>query len=113
MLRTATPPMVRNVGRDCWLRLLNSNNGAIASRRFRACAFCTGEKPRRSVSVTSGREANSLDWFESERSARAVQAGPDSSGCLRNFNCASTGKDDNAYSRTRLPFLLALADART
>jgi len=74
----------------------------MASSRFKACAFCSGEKLRRSGSVTSGREANSLDWFRSERSARAVQAGPDSSGCLRNFSCASTGKDDNAYSRKLL-----------
>ena len=29
----------------------------------------------------------------------AVQPAPDSSGCLRNFSCASTGKDDSAYSR--------------
>src|ERR1019366_4813529 len=113
MLRTATPATVRKVGRDPRLRLENSTSGAIASRRFMACAFCLAEKLRRSGSATSGREANSLDWFGSERSARAVQSGPDSSGCLRNFSCASTGKDDNAYSRTRLPFLLALADART
>src|ERR1039457_1175714 len=99
MLRTAAPPMVRNVGRDRWLRLLNSTNGAMASRRFKACAFCLAEKLRRSGSLTFGREANRLDWFRFERSARAVQAGPDSSGCLRNFSCASTGKDDNAYSR--------------
>jgi len=32
-----------------------------------------------------------------------VQAGPDNSGCLSNFNCASTGKDDNAYSREPRP----------
>src|ERR1035438_5120673 len=113
MLRTATPPMVRNVGRDRRLHLANSTSGAMASRRVKACAFCLAEKLRRSGSEISGREANRLDWFRSERSARAVQVGPDSSGCLRNFNCASTGKDDSAYSRTRLPFLLALADART
>src|SRR5450759_5749865 len=77
MLRTATPPMVRNVGRDRWLRLLNSTSGAISSRRFKACAFCLAEKLRRSGAVTSGREANRLDWFRSERSAKAVQAGPD------------------------------------
>src|ERR1035438_2644713 len=99
MLRTATPPIVRNVGRDRWLRLLNSTSGAIASRRFKACAFCFAEKLRRSGSLTFGREANSLDWFRFERSAKAVQSGPDSSGCLRNFSCASTGKDDSAYSR--------------
>src|ERR1019366_1451383 len=99
MLRTATPAMVRNVGRDRRLRLRNSTSGAMASRRFKASAFCLAEKPRRSGSLTSGREANSLDWLGSERSARAVQSGPDSSGCLRNFSCASTGKDDNAYSR--------------
>src|ERR1035438_7471637 len=99
MLRTATPATVRNVGRDRRLRLAQSTNGAIASRRFKACAFCLAEKLRRSGSVTSGREANRLDWFESEQSARAVQSGPDSSGCLRNFSCASTGRDDNAYSR--------------
>src|SRR5450759_1325280 len=103
MLRTATPPMVRNVGRDRWLRLRNSNNGAITSRRFKACAFCLAEKLRRSGSLTSGSEANRLDWFRSERSARAVQAGPDSSGCLRNLSCASTGKDDSAYSRGPQP----------
>src|ERR1019366_7406590 len=103
MLRTATPPTVRNVGRDRWLRLLNSTSGAMASRRFKACAFCLAEKLRRSGSVTSGSEANRLGWFRSERSARAVQAGPDSSGCLRNFSCASTGKDDNAYSRLSQP----------
>src|ERR1019366_9161573 len=103
MLRTATPAMVRKVGRDRWLRLRNSTSGAIASRRFKACAFCFAEKLRRSGSVTSGREANRLDWFSSERSARAVQAGPDSSGCLRNFSCASTGKDDSAYSRWAEP----------
>src|SRR5664280_1447418 len=73
MLRTATPAMVRNVGRDRWLRLLNSTSGAIASRRFRACAFCLAEKLRRSGSAISGREANRLDWFGSERRARAVQ----------------------------------------
>src|ERR1019366_5033277 len=99
MLRTATPPMVRNVGRDRLLRLLNSTSGAIDSRRCKACAFCLAEKLRRSGSVASGREANRLDWLGSERSARAVQSGPDSSGCLRNFSCASTGKDDKAYSR--------------
>src|ERR1039457_7499724 len=99
MLRTATPPAVRNVGRDPRLRLLNSTSGAMASRRFKAWAFCLAEKLRRSVSVTSGREANSLDWFRFERSARAVQSGPDSSGCFRNFSCASTGKEDSAYSR--------------
>src|ERR1022692_1556116 len=99
MFRTATPPIVRNVGRDLWLRLRNSTSGAIASRRFKACAFCLAEKLRRSGSLTSGKEANSLDWLGSERSVRAVQAGPDSSGCLRNFSCASTGKDDRAYSR--------------
>src|ERR1019366_6898566 len=99
MLRTATPPTVRNVGRDPPLRLANSTSGAIASRRFKACAFCFAEKLRGSGSGTSGREANSLDWFGSGRSARAVQSGPDSSGCLRNFSCASTGKDDRAYSR--------------
>src|SRR5450759_1956031 len=103
MLRTATPPMVRNVGRDRWLRLANSTSGAMASRRFKACAFCFAEKLRRSGSGTSGREANSLDWFRFERSARAVQSGPDSSGCLRNFSCASTGKDDSAYSRWLVP----------
>src|ERR1019366_7436547 len=103
MLRTATPPIVRNVGRDCRLRLLNSTSGAMASRRLKACAFCLAEKLRRSGSVTSGREANRLDWFRSERSARAVQAGPDSSGCLRNFSCASTGNEDNAYSRWPWP----------
>src|SRR5450759_1411214 len=103
MLRTATPPIVRNVGWDRWLRLLNSTSGAIASRRFKACAFCLAEKLRRSGAVISGREANRLDWVGSERSARAVQAGPDSSGCLRNFSCASTGKDDSAYSRAGLP----------
>src|ERR1035441_4709305 len=93
-------------GRERWLRLLNSTSGAIASRRFKACAFCLAEKLRRSGSVTSGREANSLDWFRSERSARAVQSGPDSSGCLRNFSCASTGKEESAYSRwTRLSCL--------
>src|ERR1019366_3113437 len=53
--------------------------------------------------ATSGREANRLDWFGSERSARAVQAGPESSGCLRNFNCASTGNDDSAYLRSPEP----------
>src|ERR1019366_5135146 len=90
MLRTATPPMVRNVGRDRWLRLANSTSGAIASRRFMACAFSLAEKLRRSGSVTSGREANRLDWLGSERSASAVQSGPDSSGCLKNFSCAST-----------------------
>src|ERR1022692_1283880 len=99
MLRTAAPEMVRNVGRDRRLRLDNSTSGAMASRRFKACAFCLAEKLRRSGSVTSGREANSLDWFGSERSVRAVQSGPDSSGCLRNFSCASTGRDDSAYSR--------------
>src|ERR1035438_2167690 len=99
MLRTATPPVVWNVGRDRRLRLANSTSGAMASRRFRACVFCLAEKTRRSGSVTSGREANSLDWFRFERSARAVQSGPDSNGCLRNFSCASTGKDDRAYSR--------------
>src|SRR5450759_3237336 len=103
MLRTATPPVVRNVGWDRWLRLLNSTSGAMASRRFKACAFCLAERLRRSGSLISGREANSLDWFRSERSARAVQSGPDSSGCLRNFSCASTGKDDNAYSRWPQP----------
>ena len=103
MLRTAAPPMVRNVGRDRWLRLLNSTSGAMASRRFKACAFCSAEKLRRSGSVTLGREANSVDWLGSERSARAVQSGPDSNGCLRNFNCASTGKDDSAYSRWPWP----------
>src|ERR1039458_4588579 len=99
MLRTATPLIVRNVGRDRRLRLLNSTSGAMASRRLRACPFCLAEKLRRSGSAISGREANRFDWFGAERSARAVQAGPDSSGCLRNFSCASTGKDDNAYSR--------------
>src|ERR1022692_785846 len=108
MLRTATPPMVRNVGRDRWLLLRNSTSGAMASRRFKACAFCLAEKLRRSGSVTSGREANRLDWFESEQSARAVQSGPDSSGCLRNFSCASTGRDDNAYSRGPEPRLCPL-----
>src|ERR1019366_1549370 len=103
MLRTATPAKVRNVGRDRRLRLENSTSGAMASRRFKACAFCLAEKLRRSGSEISGREANRLDWFESERRARAVQAGPDSSGCLRNFSCASTGKDDNAYSRRPEP----------
>src|ERR1035441_6654399 len=103
MLRTAAPPVVRNVGRDRWLRLENSTSGATASRRLKAWAFCLAEKLRRSGSVTSGREANRLDWFRFERSARAVQSGPDSSGCLRNFSCASTGKDDNAYSRAGLP----------
>src|ERR1017187_6849476 len=103
MLRTETPPTVRNVGRDRRLRLENSTSGAMASRRLKAWAFCLAEKLRRSGSVTSGREANSLDWFESERSAKAVQAGPDSSGCLRNFSCASTGKEDSAYSRGPLP----------
>src|ERR1019366_2220944 len=103
MLRTAAPPMVRNVGRDRRLRLANSNKGAMASRRFKACAFWLAEKLRRSGSGTSGREANRLDWFRSERSARAVQSGPDSSGCLRNLICASTGKDDNAYSRWPKP----------
>src|ERR1017187_4683926 len=99
MLRTATPPVVRNVGRDRRLSLANSTSGAMASRRFKACAFCLAEKLRRSGSEISGREANSLDWLGSERSARAVQSGPDSSGCLRNFSCASTGKDKSAYSR--------------
>src|ERR1019366_1099511 len=103
MFRTATPPIVRNVGQDRWLRLRNSTSGAMASRRFTACAFCFAEKLRRSGSVTCGREANRLDWFESERSARAVQSGPDSSGCLRNFSCASTGNDDSAYSRCAWP----------
>src|ERR1019366_5850504 len=97
MLRTATPAMVQNVGRERWLRLRNSTSGAIASRRFKACAFCLEEKLRRSGSAIFGREANRLDWFGSERSASAVQSGPDSSGCLRNFSCTSTGKDDNAY----------------
>src|ERR1022692_420166 len=105
MLRTATPLIVRNVGRDRWLRLANSTSGAMASRRFKACAFCLAEKLRRSGSAISGREANSLDWFESGRSARAVQSGPDSSGCLRNFSCASSGNDDNAYSRWPEPRL--------
>src|ERR1019366_8291696 len=99
MLRTATPLIVRNVGRDRRLRLLNSTSGAMASRRLRACPFCLAEKLRRSGSAISGREAHRLDWFGFERSARAVQSGPDSSGCLRNFSCASTGNDDNAYSR--------------
>src|ERR1039457_2439952 len=99
MLRRATPPTVRNVGRDRRLRLANSTSGAMASRRIKAWAFCLAEKLRRSGSATSGREANRLGWFRSERSARAVQSGPDSSGCLRNFSCASTGNDDNAYSR--------------
>src|ERR1019366_4711626 len=112
MLRTATPPTVRNVGRDRWLRLRNSNNGAIASNRFKACAFCFTEKLRRSGSVTSGREANRLDWFGSERSARVVQSGPDSSGCLRNFSCGSTGKDDNAYSRGPQPRFCRLLVSR-
>src|SRR5664279_4753492 len=112
MLRTATPPAVRNVGRDRWLRLRNSTRDAMASRRFKAWAFCFAEKLRRSGSVTSGREANSLDWFRSERSARAVQAGPDSSGCLRNFSCASTGKDDNAYSRWPWPRSCPLLEFR-
>src|ERR1035441_5166951 len=103
MLRTATPATVRKVGRDLRLRLENSTSGAMASRRLKAWAFCLAEKLRRSGSVTSGREANRLDWFRFERSARAVQSGPDSSGCLRNFSCASTGKDDNAYSRAGLP----------
>ena len=92
-----------NVGRDRRLRLENSTSGAMASRRLKAWAFCLAEKLRRSGSVTSGREANRLDWFGSGRSARAVQAGPDSSGCLRNFSCASTGRDDNAYSRCAWP----------
>src|ERR1039457_2924061 len=99
MLRTATPATVRKVGRDPRLRLLNSTRDAMASRRFKACAFCLAEKLRRSGSETSGREANSLDWFRSERSARAGQSGPDSSGCLRNLSCASTGKEESAYSR--------------
>src|ERR1039457_5816507 len=99
MLRTATPPIVRNVGRDRWLRLENSTSGAIASRRFMACAFCFAERLRRSGSVIVGREAKRLDCFRFERSLSAVQYGPDSSGCLWNFSCASTGKDDNAYSR--------------
>src|ERR1035441_5711720 len=103
MLRTATPPVVRNVGRERRLSLAKSPSGAMASRRFKACAFCLAEKLRRSGSVTTGREANSLDWLGSERSARAVQSGPDSSGCLRNFSCASTGKDDNADSRGPQP----------
>src|ERR1039457_2060147 len=103
MLRTATPLIVRNVGRDRRLRLLNSTSGAMASRRLRACPFCLAEKLRRSGSAISGREANRFDGFGAERSARAVQAGPDSSGCLRNFSCASTGKDDNAYSRGPQP----------
>src|ERR1019366_5467753 len=103
MFRTATPPIVRNVGQDRWLRLRNSTSDAMASRRFKACAFCLAEKLRRSGSVTCGREANRLDWVGSGRSARAVQSGPDSSGCLRNFSCASTGKDDNAYSRWPQP----------
>lgn len=75
----------------------------MASRRFKACAFCSVEKLRRSGSVTSGREANRLDWFRSGRSARAVQAGPNNSGCLKNFSWASTGNDDSAYSRAGLP----------
>src|ERR1017187_6632526 len=99
MLRTATPATVRKVGRDLRLRLENSTSGAMASRRLKAWAFCLAEKLRRSGSVTSGREANRLDWFRFERSARAVQSGPDSSGCFRNFSCASTGKEDSAYSR--------------
>src|ERR1017187_9990514 len=103
MLRTATPATVRKVGRDLRLRLENSTSGAMASRRLKAWAFCLAEKLRRSGSVTSGREANRLDWFRFERSARAVQSGPDSSGCLRNFSCASTGKDDKAYSRWPQP----------
>src|ERR1035438_6906425 len=105
MLRTATPATVRNVGRECRLRLLNSNSGAMASRRCKACAFCLAEKPRRSGSEISGREAKSLDWFGFERRAKAVQSDPDSNGCLRNFSCASTGKDDRAYSRAGLPGL--------
>src|ERR1035441_4799044 len=112
MLRTAAPPMVRNVGRDRWLRLENSTSGAIASRRFKACAFCLAEKLRRSGSVTSGREANRLDWFRSERSARAVQSGPDSRGCLRNLSCASTGKDESAYLRWPQPRFCPLLVSR-
>src|ERR1035441_6285868 len=112
MLRTATPPVVRNVGRDRRLSLANSTSGAMASRRFKACAFCLAEKLRRSGSVTTGREANSLDWLGSERSARAVQSGPDSSGFLSNFSCASTGKDDNAYSRWTRPSCLARFEAQ-
>ncbi len=30
---------------------------------------------------------------------RRCRLGPDSSGCLRNFNCTSTGNEDRAYSR--------------
>src|ERR1035441_7696853 len=112
MLRTATPATVRKVGRDLRLRLENSTSGAMASRRLKAWAFCLAEKLRRSGSVTSGREANSLDWFESERRAKAVQAGPDSSGCLRNFSCASTGKEDRAYSRWTRPSRLAAFEGR-
>src|ERR1039458_5179557 len=112
MLRTETPPTVRNVGRDRRLRLENSTSGAMASRRLKAWAFCLAEKLRRSGSLTLGREANRLDWFESERSAKAVQAGPDSSGCLRNFSCASTGNDDNANSRWTRRLLLTVFEGR-
>src|ERR1017187_3542495 len=74
MLRTTTPPVVRNVGRDRWLRLLNSNSGAITSRRFKAWAFCLAEKLRRSGSVTSGSRSKQvgLVWIRAKRQSGAV-----------------------------------------
>jgi len=42
MLRTATPAMVRNVGRDRWLRLLNSTSGAIRLQALQGLCILPG-----------------------------------------------------------------------
>src|SRR5580704_18518111 len=99
MLRTAFPPTVRNVGRDRLLRAAKSSNGAMASRRFIATAFCSAERLSRSFSEISGTVANRLDCLGSERAANAVPAGPDNRGRLRNFSWASADREDSAYSR--------------
>src|ERR1035441_3639740 len=39
-------------------------------------------------------------------------SGPDNSGCLRNFSCASIGKDDSAYSRWARPLLFTCFEGR-
>ena len=71
----------------------------MASRRFTACAFCSGRKVEALGLGDFGQRSKQAGLVRIRAQRQAVQAGPDSSGCLRNFSWASTGKDDKAYSR--------------